>query len=46
MIEYSEELIQKCIRIFKEEEGLDISSETAVEYLRRLGALYLAFSKN
>lgn len=43
---FSEELIQECIRVFKEENELDITRDTAIEYLQQLTGLYLAFSKN
>jgi hypothetical protein len=44
MFKYSEKIIQETIKIFKEEEGLDISEETANEYCDNLGGLFLAFS--
>lgn len=44
MIKYSDKLIQKTIIIFREEDGLEISEETANEYLDSLGGLFLAFS--
>lgn len=44
--QFSDKLIQKTILCFKEEDGLDISEETANEYLMSFSNLYLAFSKN
>ena len=44
MIKYSEKLIQETITCFKEEDNLDISEETASEYLDDLGGLFLAFA--
>lgn len=43
MFKYSEQLIQKTIKVFKEEDDLNISEETAIEYLNNLGGLFLAF---
>lgn len=45
MFNYSEKLIKETILCFKEEDNLDISEETANEYLENLGGLFLAFSK-
>lgn len=42
---FSEKLIQETISCFKEEDKLDISEETANEYLESLGGLFLAFAK-
>ena len=42
---FSENLIQDCIKSFKEENGVDISSETAVEYLNSFARLYLTFAR-
>jgi hypothetical protein len=43
---YSPNLIEETIKCFKEEDGLDISSETANEYLENLSGLFLAFTDN
>ncbi len=45
MFKYSDKLIKETQKVFKEEEGLDISKETAVEYMDQLSGLFLAFSK-
>lgn len=42
---YSPELISEAILCFKEEDGLDISEETAEEYLNGLSGLFLAFAR-
>lgn len=42
---YSTELIQEAIQCFKEEDGLDISPETANEYLEVFASLYTAFAR-
>ncbi len=42
--QFSEKLIRETIACFKEEDGLDISEETANEYLMSLSNLYLAYS--
>lgn len=42
--QFSNNLIDETILCFKEEDGLDISEETANEYLMSLSNLYLAFS--
>ena len=42
---YSKELIAEAILCFKEEDGLDISEETAEEYLNGLSGLFLAFAR-
>ena len=41
---YSPNLIQKTIENFKKENNLDISPETASEYLDGLSGLFLAFA--
>lgn len=41
---YSQNLINKTIEVFKKEDGLEISAETACEYLDSLGGLFLAFA--
>lgn len=41
---YSQKLIEETIKCFKEEDNLDISIETAIEYLDSLGGLFLAFA--
>lgn len=43
-IKYSQKLIEETIKCFKEEDNLDISAETACEYLDSLGGLFLAFA--
>lgn len=42
--QFSKKLIIETILCFKEEDCLDISEETANEYLMSLSNLYLAFS--
>lgn len=42
--QYSQKLIEETILCFKEEDGLDISAETANEYLDSFAGLFLAFS--
>lgn len=42
---YSPELISEAILCFKEEDGIDISEETAEEYLNGLSGLFLAFAR-
>jgi hypothetical protein len=42
---YSPNLIEETIKCFKEEDGLDISAETANEYLDALSGLFLVFAK-
>lgn len=44
MFQYSEKLIKEIILCFKEEDGLDISEETANEYLENFSGLFLAFT--
>jgi len=44
MFKYSDKLIDECIKNFKEENDLDISVETAIEYLDGLSGLFLAFA--
>lgn len=41
--DFSKNLIQDCIKSFKEENGVDISPETANEYLNSFARLYLTF---
>lgn len=41
---YSDNLIQETIKVFKEEDTLDISVETASDYLDSLSGLFLAFA--
>ena len=40
---FSKKLIDDCIKSFKEENGVDISAETAIEYLSSFARLYLTF---
>jgi hypothetical protein len=42
---FSQNLIQDCIKSFKEENGVDISAEQAIEYLNSFARLYLAFAR-
>jgi len=42
---FSQKLIQDCIKNFKEENGVDISAETANEYLNNMAGLFLAFTE-
>ena len=42
---FSNNLIQDCIKSFKEENGVDISVETAIEYLSSFARLYLTFAR-
>ncbi len=42
---FSKSLIQDCIKNFKEENEVDISAETANEYLNNMAGLYLAFTE-
>lgn len=42
---FSKNLIQDCIKSFKEENGVDISPETANEYLNSFALLYLTFAR-
>lgn len=45
MFNYSKKLIKETIETFKKEDDLDISEETANEYLDNLGGLFLSFKK-
>ena len=45
MYKYSEKLTEETIKVFKEENNLNISEETANEYLDSLAGLFLAFAK-
>ena len=40
----SEKLIKETIKVFKEEDNLDISEETANEYLESMAGLFLTFA--
>lgn len=42
---FSQNLISNCIKSFKEENGVDISAETANEYLNSMAGLFLAFAE-
>lgn len=42
---FSKNLIQDCIKSFKEENGVDISVVTAIEYLNSFARLYLTFMR-
>ncbi|MFA5791667.1 MAG: hypothetical protein WC884_01370 [Candidatus Paceibacterota bacterium] len=45
MHQYSDKLIDECIKNFKKENNLDLSRETANEYLDSLAGLFLAFAR-
>lgn len=45
MHQYSDSLIDECIKVFKQENGLDLSRETANEYLDSLTGLFLVLAK-
>ncbi|HEV7424352.1 MAG TPA: hypothetical protein VGO21_04145 [Candidatus Paceibacterota bacterium] len=45
MHQYSEKLIGELIKNFKEEHNLEISKETANEYLDSYARLFITFSK-
>ena len=42
---FSQNLIQDYIKSFKEENGVDISAETAIEYLNSFARLYLTMAR-
>ena len=42
---YSKPLVEKCIEYFHRVHNVDISAETANEYLRSFAKLYLAFAR-
>jgi hypothetical protein len=42
---FSSKLIEETIKVFKEEDNLDLSPEQANEYLNSFALLFLAFSK-
>ena len=42
---FSQALIERCITHFKEECGVDISTETANEYLHSFARLFLAMAR-
>lgn len=46
MVDYSERLIKKTVAYFKKNHNLDISPETASEYLDNLSWLFLALAKD
>ena len=41
---YSKKLIDECIACFRDEDGIELTEEEAVEYLAGLGGLFLAFA--
>lgn len=43
-MQYSQELIEECKRIFKEEDGIEFTDEQANEALENLSGLFLAFA--
>lgn len=43
--QFSNNLIQETIKIFKEEDGLELTPEMAEEYLQNMAGLFLAFAK-
>ena len=45
MASFSEKLIQEAIDCFREENGLELTPETAEEYLASFAGLFLAFAK-
>ena len=42
---YSPQLVEKCIEYFHRVHNVDISPDTANEYLRSFAKLYLAFAR-
>ena len=42
--QYSQKLIEECIKCFKEENNLDITPEQANEFLDSFAGLFLAFA--
>ena len=42
---FSQELVERTVRCFKEEHGVDMSEDTANEYLHSFADLYLAFAR-
>jgi len=42
---FSQNLIEKTIQCFKDEDGLDLSPEQANEYLHSMAGLFLAFAE-
>jgi len=42
---YSKPLVEKCIEYFHRVHNVDISADTANEYLRSFAKLYLAFAR-
>ena len=43
-MQYSERLIEECKKVFKEEHDLDLSSETANEYLNSMVKVFFPSS--
>lgn len=44
MFIFSQKLIEETIKVFREEDSIELSPETANEYLDSLGGLFLAFA--
>ena len=44
-VKFSQKLIDETIKCFKEENGVDLSSEQANEILKHLSGLFLAYKK-
>jgi hypothetical protein len=42
---FSTQLVETCIEYFKRKHGVDISADTANEYLHSFAKLYLAFAR-
>ena len=44
--QFSQELIEECKKVFREEDGVELSDEEAQEALTNLSGLFLAFVKD
>lgn len=40
---FSKELVERCVVVFKEDHGVTLSADEAVEALDNLGGLFLSF---